>query len=65
MSDEILAALIAAGATVAGGGLVIFINTLVRIGKLETRVDTVERDNNNLGELYRSNQKNSNRRNAA
>lgn len=38
-----------------GGILQFIISTLVRLGKLETRVNTNEKDLDGLGELYRNN----------
>ena len=53
MSQDLIAALSGVGGLCAGALINFVINISVKQGKLETRVDTVERDLNNLGEIYR------------
>lgn len=55
---------VAAGVAIAAvvGIIQFVINVLVKQGKLETRLDTAERDLNNLGGLIRDKNSNSNRR---
>lgn len=62
LSSEQFLLAVASGACVAGAALINFVISIsVKVGKLETRVDTAEQDLDGLGTLIR-NQKNSNRR---
>lgn len=57
MSSELLAAVVGVLGVCIGACINFVINTSVKQGKLETRVDNAERDLNNLGAMVREQNK--------